>query len=69
MTQVDGESEDKEPLNALPSVVWGALNHELDRCEEKIVSYITHVLQPGETIRYQGSARWICTSKRCFSPL
>jgi uncharacterized membrane protein YdbT with pleckstrin-like domain len=23
------------------------------------VSYITHVLQPGETIRYQGSVRWI----------
>jgi hypothetical protein len=59
LTQVDGESEDKEPLNALPSVGWGALNHELDGCEEKIVSYITHVLQPGETIRYQGSVRWI----------
>ena len=23
------------------------------------MSYITHVLQPGETIRYQGSVRWI----------
>jgi len=23
------------------------------------VSYIRHVLQPGETIRYQGSVRWI----------
>jgi len=23
------------------------------------VGYITHVLQPGETIRYQGSVRWI----------
>jgi uncharacterized membrane protein YdbT with pleckstrin-like domain len=40
----------------------GTLNRELltpDGCEEKIVSYITHVLQPGETIRYQGSVRWI----------
>jgi hypothetical protein len=23
------------------------------------VSYIKHVLQPGETIRYQGSVHWI----------
>jgi hypothetical protein len=26
---------------------------------EKLVSYIKHVLQPGETIRYQGSVHWI----------
>ena len=26
---------------------------------EKIVSYIKHVLQPGETIRYEGSVHWI----------
>jgi uncharacterized membrane protein YdbT with pleckstrin-like domain len=26
---------------------------------ERLVSYIQHVLQPGETIRYQGSVHWI----------
>jgi uncharacterized membrane protein YdbT with pleckstrin-like domain len=26
---------------------------------ETVVSYVKHVLQPGETIRYQGSVHWI----------
>jgi len=30
-----------------------------EKTEENIVSYISHVLQPGETIRYQGSVSWL----------
>ena len=29
------------------------------KAEETVVSYVKHVLQPGETIRYQGSVHWI----------
>ena len=32
---------------------------EQGKAEENVVSDIGYVLQPGETIRYQGSVRWI----------
>jgi uncharacterized membrane protein YdbT with pleckstrin-like domain len=47
------------------SISWPRARHphwplgDSQQLLEKIVSYIKHVLQPGETIRYEGSVHWI----------
>jgi uncharacterized membrane protein YdbT with pleckstrin-like domain len=44
------------PLSKAPKPLYHSAAKELG---ESPLSYLKHVLQPGETIRYQGSVHWI----------